>query len=208
MKKSFKEKVVLDTSNSANPKSNINEAKPNPKRHLHANLKHKILLVLTTLTIVAEVAAVILWITNRPVAGEPYARFSLAVDYRIAVINVAIFIALNILAFIWIARRNRVGAPFLIVISVLNRAISYFLFIGGAHGIFITWTAILVIFAYAEYQGLSNFEILFLSVGAIVDLALSSLLFSAVNSPTLGLVFYLVILAVLVGIVVTIRKLR
>jgi hypothetical protein len=206
MEKSYKE-IDSDRSKSLNPNSNIDRAKTKPKHNLCTNLKHKILLVLTALTIVAEIAAVILWITNRPVAGEPYARFSLSVDYQVAVINVAIFVALNTLALIWIARRNRFGAPLLIGISVLNRVISYFLFIGGAHGIFITWTAILVIFAYAEYRGLSNFETIFLSLGAIADLAVSSLLFSAMNSATWGLTVYLAVLAALVGTVVAIRKL-
>jgi hypothetical protein len=169
---------------------------------------HKILLVLTAITIIGEVASIILWTLNRPMGGEPYARFSLAVDYRIAIVNAATFAALNILAFIWIFRRNKLGAPFLIAISILNRVISYPLFVGGAHGIFITWTAILVIFAYAQYRGLSTFEIAFLSLGAILDVAISGMLFSAVDNAFLGLVFYLAVLAVLVGIVVAIRKFR
>jgi hypothetical protein len=172
------------------------------------NLKHRILLALTALTVFGEVGSIILWITNHPVGGEPHARFSLAVNYQIAVVDAAVFAALNILTFIWIVRKNRVGAPFLIGISIINRVISYFLFIGGDNGIFITWTAVLVIFAYAEHQRLSNFETTSLSVGAIVDLALSSVLFSAITSATLGLVFYLVILAVIVGIIVANRKLR
>ncbi len=171
-------------------------------------LKHNILLVLTAITIIGEIASIVLWTTNRPVGGEPYARFSLAVDYRIAIVNAAIFAVLNIISFIWIIRRNKIGAPFLIAISILNRAISYPLFIGGAHGIFITWTALLVIFGYVEYRGLSNFETAFLSAGTILDLAASSLLFSAVNSAFLGLIFYLAVLAVLAGIVIAIRKLR
>ena len=171
------------------------------------NLKHKVLLALTALTVFGEVASMLLWITNRPVDGEPYARFSLAVDYRIAIVDAAVFTVLNVLLFILIARKNRVGASFLIGISVLNRVISYFLFIGGAHGIFITWTAILVIFAFAEYRGLSNFETVFLSAGVIVDLGLSGALFNAMNNASLGLVFYLAVLAVLVVVAVAIRKL-
>jgi hypothetical protein len=172
------------------------------------DFKHKILLFLTALTIIGEVASIILWTTNRPFGGEPYARFSLAVDYRIAIANAAVFAALNIFAFFWIIRRNKLGAPFLIAISILNRVISYPLFIGGAHGIFITWTIILLIFAYVKYRGLSNFETTFLSLGTILDLAASSLLFNAANSAFLGLVFYLVVLAVLFGTVAAIKKLR
>jgi hypothetical protein len=48
------------------------------------------------------------------------------------------------------------GPIFLIVISIVNRAISQPIFIGGVHGIFLTWTAILVIFAYLDYRKLSK----------------------------------------------------
>ncbi len=171
-------------------------------------LKLKILLILTALTIIGEVASIFLWTTNHAVGGEPTARFSLAVDYRFAVANAAVFAVLNILALIWIFRRNKIGAPLLIAISVLNRAISYPLFIGGAHGIFITWTVILVIFAYNEFRGLSNFENAFLLTGTVLDLAISSLLFSAADNAGLGLGFYIVVLAVLTGIVAAIRNLR
>jgi hypothetical protein len=172
------------------------------------NLKHKILLVLIAITIIGEIASIILWTTNRPLPNESNPRFTLATDYVIAVANAAVFAALNTMAFIWITRRNKIGAPFLIVISIINRVISYPLFIGGAHAVFITWTAILVIFAYAEYRGRGNFETVFLSVGVLLDLLVSALLFNAGDSAFLGLVFYLVVLAVLVGIVVAIKKLR
>jgi hypothetical protein len=171
------------------------------------DLRRKILLILTAITIIGEIASIILWTTNRPIGGEPYARFTLAVDYRIAVADAAVFAALNIVALIWIIKRNKNGALLLITNAILNRIISYPLFIGGAHGIFITFTTILVIFAYVEYRGLSNFETAFLSLGVIFDLVVSSLLFSAANSAQLGLAFYLVILIILVGIVVAIRKL-
>jgi len=172
------------------------------------DLKHKILLILVAITIIGEVASILLWITNRPLPNESSPRFTLAVDYLIAVVNAAVFAALNLVAFIWIARRNKIGAPILITISIINRAISYPLFIGGAHAVFITWTAILVTFAYAEYRSLSNFETAFLSGGILLDLAVSALLFNAGDSAFLGIVFYLVVLAVLVGIVIAIKKLR
>ena len=73
-------------------------------------LKHKVLLALTAATVIGELGSIFLWVTNRPVAGEPYARFSLAVDYRIAVVDAAFFAALNILAFVWIQRKNKIGA--------------------------------------------------------------------------------------------------
>ena len=120
------------------------------------DLKHKILLVLVALTIVGEVASIILWTVNPPLALEPEARFSLAVNYTFAVANAAVFVALNLVAFVWIMRRNKMGPIFLIAISIINRVISDPIFIGGAHGIFITWTAVLVIFAYLDYRKLSK----------------------------------------------------
>jgi hypothetical protein len=171
-------------------------------------LKHKILLALIAATVIGELGSIFLWVTNRPVAGEPYARFSLAVDYRLAVADAAVFTVLNILAFVWVMRKSRVGAPFLIGVSIINRALSSLLFIGGAHAILITWTALLVIFSYAEYRGLSSFEVAFLSLGSVAALVVSGVLFNAVTSASVGFLFYLVVLTVLVGVVAALRKLR
>jgi hypothetical protein len=120
------------------------------------NLKHKILLVLIAITIIAEIVSIILWTTNRPIAGEPTARFSLAVDYTIAVADAAVFAALNTIALVLIFRGKKIGSIFLIAISIINRAISNPIFIGGVHGIFITWTVLLVVFAYLDYRRLSK----------------------------------------------------
>jgi hypothetical protein len=106
---------------------------------------HRILIVLTAITIIAEVGSIILWTVN-PKIPLGQARVTLAVA------SAAIFAILNSIALIWILKRNKVGPIFLIGISVINRALSDFFFIGGVHGIFITWTAILVIFAYLDYR--------------------------------------------------------
>lgn len=116
------------------------------------DLRHKILLVLTALTIIGEVASIILWTVNPPMGGQPEARFSLAVNYTIAIADAAVFIVLNLVALVWIIRRNKMGPIFLIAISIINRVISYPIFVGGAHGIFITWTVILIISAYLDYR--------------------------------------------------------
>jgi hypothetical protein len=112
---------------------------------------HRILIVLTAITIIAEVGSIILWTVN-PKIPLGQARVTLAIDYTIAVASAVIFAILNSIALIWILKRNKVGPIFLITLSVINRAISHFFFIGGAHGIFITWTALLVIFAYLDYR--------------------------------------------------------
>ncbi len=176
--------------------------------YLMHELKHKILLALTALTIFGEVASIILWIVNPSLPADPSARFTLTVDYTVAVADAAVFAAINSIAMVLIAKRNKMGALLLIIASILNRIISQPIFVGGAHGVFITWTALLVIFAYVEYRGLSNYETAFLSLGALVDLALTGLLFSATENAGWGLAFYFVVLAVLVGIVAGARKLR
>ena len=119
------------------------------------DLQHKILLVLVAITIVAEVASIIFWIVN-PTIPIGKARVTLAVDFRIAVTNAAVFAVLNLAAFRWILRRNKKGPLFLITISIINRVISDPLFIGGAHMVFITWTILLVIFALLDYRKLSK----------------------------------------------------
>jgi hypothetical protein len=120
------------------------------------DLKHKILLVLVALTIVGEVASVVLWTVDPIIPSGQEIRFTLAVDYRIAVANAAVFAVLNLIALIWIIRRNKMGPLFLIAISIINRVISHPIFIGGAHLIFITWTVLLVIFAYLDHRKLSK----------------------------------------------------
>jgi len=119
------------------------------------DLKHKILLVLTAITIIGEVGSIILWIVN-PTIPLGQARITLAVDYTIAVATAAVFAVLNLAAFVWILRRNKMGPIFLVVISIINRVISHPIFIGGAHLVFITWTVLLIIFAYLDYRKLSE----------------------------------------------------
>jgi len=121
------------------------------------NLQHKILLILVAITIIAEVASIIFWIVN-PTIPLGKARITLAVDFRIAVADAVVFAVLNLMAFLWIGRRNRTGPLFLIVISIINRIISDPIFIGGAHIVFITWTVLLVIFACLDYRRISKQE--------------------------------------------------
>ena len=113
---------------------------------------NKILLVLVALTIIGEVASIILWTANPTIPSGQKIRFTLAADYTIAIANAATFTVLNLLAFYWIVRRNKKGPIFLIAISIINRLISQPIFIGGIHLIFVTWTALIVIFAYLAYR--------------------------------------------------------
>jgi hypothetical protein len=116
------------------------------------NSTHKILLVLVTLTIIGEATSIILWAVNPTIPSGQKIRFTLAVDYTIAIANAAIFTILNLLALYWIIRRNKKGPIFLIVISIINRLISQPIFIGGIHLIFVSWTALIVIFAFLVYR--------------------------------------------------------
>ena len=118
--------------------------------------KHKILLILIALTIIGELASIILWTANPTIPSGQTIRFTLAVDYTIAVVNAAVFLALNIIAFILVARKNKIGPIFLIAISIINRVVSHPIFIGGVHLFFITWTALLVIFAYLDYRAITK----------------------------------------------------
>ena len=172
------------------------------------NIRHKILLALIALTIIGEVASIILWTANPIIPNGENIRYTLTVDYTIAVGNAAVFAALNLVALFWIIRRNKMGPLFLIAISIINRLISEPIFVGGIHLIFVTWTAQLVIFAYVEYRGLSNRGTLFLSGGVILDLLATSLIFSPVNSLIFGAAFYVLFLVILVGTLLTIKKLR
>jgi len=117
---------------------------------------HKILLALVALTIIGELVSIILWTVNPMLPSGQHVRFTLAVDYIYAVANAAVFLALNIIAFLLIKQRSKIGPLFLIAISIINRIVSHPIFIGGAHLFFITWTALLVIFAYLDYRKLSK----------------------------------------------------
>ena len=113
---------------------------------------HRILLILVALTIIGEISSIILWAVNPTIPSGQKIRFTLAADYTIAIANAAVFAVLNLLAFNFIIRRNRKGQIFLIAISIINRAISHPIFIGGVHLIFVAWTALLVILAYLDYR--------------------------------------------------------
>jgi len=164
-------------------------------------VKHKILLILIAMTIIGEVLSIIIWAT------QPGQRYTV-LNYELGIINAAIMIPLNLIALFGIIEGRMWGPLFLIAISIGNRLLSQPLFDGGIHMIFVTWTALLVIFAYIEYRGLSNFETLFLSGGVMVNLAAASLLFNPSDSLLFGLVFYVLFLVFLVAALIAIRKLR
>lgn len=118
-------------------------------------LEHKILLFLIAITIIGEVASIIFWTVN-PTIPLGQARSVLAVDYKIPVASAAVFAVLNLVAFLWIKRRNTNGPLFLIAISIINRLISYTFFKGGDHILFISWTVLLIIFPTLTIENYLN----------------------------------------------------
>ena len=164
-------------------------------------VKHKILLILISMTIIGEVLSLLIWTL------QPEQRFTV-LSYELAFINAAIMVLLNLIALFGVIKRKNWAPLYFIAISIGNRLWSQPLFDGGIHMIFVTWTTILVVFAYNEYRGLSNYETAFLSIGAISNLALSAFLFNPVDSLTYGLIFYLAFLTILIGTVIALRKLR
>ena len=165
-------------------------------------IKHRILLILITLTIIGEALSILIW------TFQPETQLISLLNYELGVISAAVMIILNGLALYWIIKGISWAPLYFIVLSIGNRIWSQTHFDGGIHMIFVTWTGLLVIFAYNEYRGLNNVETGVLSVGVILDLALSSLLFNPVDSLTYGLIFYILFLVVLVGALIVIRKLR
>ena len=164
-------------------------------------VKHKILLILIAMTIIGEVISIIMW------TALPQSRISI-LDVQLGIINAAIMIPLNLFALFWIIKGKRWAPLYFIAISIGNRLWSQPLFDGGIHMIFVTWTSLLMVFAYNEYRGLSNSETAVLSGGVILDLVLSSLIFNPVDSLTYGLIFYVLFLVGLFGALIAIKKLR
>ncbi len=119
------------------------------------NTTYRILLTITSLTIIGEIASIFLWTLNPTLPSGLVMRFSLAVDYTIAVVNAAIMIIFNSFSLFLIIRKNKKGCLLLISVSIINRVFSHFIFIGGAHLFSIAWTAVLILFAYFEYKRLS-----------------------------------------------------
>ena len=163
--------------------------------------KHKIFLILIAMTIIGEVLSIIMW------TALPQSRITI-LDVQLGIINAAIMIPLNLFALFWIIKGKRWAPLYFIAISIGNRLWSQPLFDGGIHMIFVTWTSLLLVFAYNEYRGLSNSETAVLSGGVILDLALSSLIFNPVDSLTYGIIFYVLFLVGLVGALIAIKKLR
>jgi hypothetical protein len=108
---------------------------------------HKILLILLAITIIGEVASIIIWYSL------PDLRMTLIVEYTTAIVAAVVPALLNIVAFIGVLKKNKWGSLLVIVVSIPNRILGLFLFESPAStGVFALWTALLVIFAYMNFQ--------------------------------------------------------
>lgn len=111
------------------------------------NRNHKTLLILLVLTIIGELASIIIWISH------PELRMTLIVDYSIASAAAGVAALLNVIAFVGILRKSRWGSLLVIAVSIPNRILGLFFFeIPATTGLFAIWTALLVIFAYINYR--------------------------------------------------------
>ena len=171
-------------------------------------IPRKILYILIVLTVLGEVFSIILWTTNpaNP-SGEFDQRSVLIVDWEIAVLNAAIMVPLNLLALFWIIKRKEWGPIFFIAISVGNRIASQFFFDSGMHGIFISWTIILVFFAFYVYHKLNKIEILSILAGAVSGFPVFYYVFGAtINEVIATIAWVLVIAAWILAIKAIIKK--
>jgi hypothetical protein len=164
------------------------------------DIRHKILLLLLSLTIIGEVLSVIIW------ANIPRQRYTLTASWEIAVLNAVVMITLNLLALFWIKKRSRLGPFFLIAISIGNRILSQLIFTGGMHLIFVTWTGLLVVFAYLEYRKLNIRESLILCGGIILALVASVLVFTFSDNSSFGVIVYALVLIYIISLIAIKKK--
>ena len=160
----------------------------------------KILYILIVLTIIGEALSIVLWTNN------PAQRSVLIVDWQIAVLNAAIMVPLNLLALFWIIKRKEWGPIFFIAISVGNRIASQFFFDSGMHGIFISWTILLVFFAFYVYHKLNKIEILSILAGAVSGFPVFYYVFKYTINEVIATIAWVLVIAAWIGIVKAITK--
>ena len=130
------------------------------------DIPRKILYILIILTVLGEIFSIYQFSSgdsiNPDVEFEP-----LKVGDEIAILNAAIMVPLNLLALFLIIERVEWAPLFFIAISVGNRMWSQFIYDSGMHGLFISWTILLVFFAYYVYRKMNWNEIISITAGAI-----------------------------------------
>ena len=170
-------------------------------------IPRKILYILIVLTILGEIFSIIMWTTNPSGSQDGFNQRSvLIVDWEIAVLNAAIMVPLNLLALFWIFKRKEWGPIFFIAISVGNRIASQFFFDSGMHGIFISWTILLVFFAFYVYHKLNKNEILSILAGAVSGFPVFYYVFWATINEVISTFSWVLVIATWIGTVKLIIK--
>jgi len=172
-------------------------------------IPRKILYILIVLTILGEVFSIYMFSSNTSVNPESGfgPRDGLVVDWEIAALNAVIMVPLNLLALVLIIKRKEWGPLFFITISVGNRIASQFFFDSGMHGLFISWTILLVFFAYYVHHKLNKIEILSILAGAVSGFPVFYYVYKyTINEVIATIAWVLVIAAWILAIKAIIKK--
>lgn len=168
-------------------------------------IPRKILYILIVLTILGEVFSIYMFSVGEPI--NPEVEFEpLSVDWEIAVLNAAIMVPLNLLALYLILKRIEWGPIYFIIISVGNRMWSQFIYNSGMHGLFISWTILLVFFAFYVYHKLNNIEILSILAGAVSGFPMFYYVFWATINEVIATLAWVLVIVAWIGAVKLIIK--
>ena len=169
-------------------------------------IPRKILYILIILTVLGEIFSIVQFSSgdsiNPDVEFEP-----LKVGDELAILNAAIMVPLNLLALFLIIKRVGWAPLFFIAISVGNRMWSQFIYGSGMHGLFISWTILLVFFAYYVYRKMNWTEIISIAAGAISGFPVFYFVFwETINEVIATLAWVLVIAAWIITVKLITKK--
>ena len=86
-------------------------------------------------------------------------RNTLVIDYNEAIIAAAVVAVLNVVALIAVQKKMQIGPLMVIAIAIANRILGLYLFvISAGQALFISWSAILIVFALLDYMQLTKKE--------------------------------------------------
>jgi hypothetical protein len=123
------------------------------KQIMSGDKYHLILMVLVTISIIGGLASIVIWNT------QPGMRMTLVVDHIEASISAAVVAVLNIVALLGIRMKAKWGPLLVIGVTIPNRIVGLFHFeVNAGQGLFIAWSAILIVFALLDYMWLSKKE--------------------------------------------------
>lgn len=170
------------------------------------DIPRKILCILIILTILGEIFSIYIFSTGSSI--NPDVEFDpLIVGKEIAILNAGIMVFLNLFSLLLIIKRVEWGPLFFIAISVGNRIWSQFIYDSGMHGLFISWTILLVFFAYYVYRKMNWTEIISIAAGAISGFPVFYFVFwETINEVIATLAWVLVIAAWIIAVKLITKK--